>query len=215
LDFASFTQNKRDGDKTEVLAIAPFNLKYGVGPDTDLQLLVSPYVRAEARAGGVSSDAEGFGDVTLRLKHNFWGNDGGETAFAIMPFLTFPTADDDLGGSDSVEGGVILPLAVALSDSLGAGFMVQINALKDSNDDYAPEFVLSGTLAADLSERIGAYVELYGARFDDTGAKTAATFDFGFTYAVGPELQLDLGTNIGLNEDTDDLQVFAGLSRRW
>ena len=26
----------------------------------------------------------GFGDTTFRLKYNFWGNDGGKTAFALM-----------------------------------------------------------------------------------------------------------------------------------
>ena len=35
------------------------------------------------------------------------------TALALMPFVKFPTADDDLG-NEHVEGGLILPLSVEL-----------------------------------------------------------------------------------------------------
>lgn len=171
MDLVNFTRNEDGGVTTESLAVAPFNIKYGLSSDTDIQVVVAPYVREEQNSAGLKTREDGFGEVTVRLKHNFWGNDGGQTAFAVMPFITLPTADDDFGGSNSIEGGVILPLAVSLGDRLGAGFMAQVNALKDASDNYAPEFVLSGTLGADLTEQVGAYFELYGSRFDDAGEK--------------------------------------------
>lgn len=215
LDLVNFTRTKDSGVTTESLSITPFNLKYGLNNNTDIQLVVSPYVQVEADSPGATTSNSGFGEVTIRLKHNVWGNDGGTTAFAVMPFVTLPTADEEIGGGESVEGGIILPLAVTLTDSLQAGIMAQINALKDSEDHYSPEFVLSATLGAALTERIGAYVEVYGSRFDDAGERTQATFDAGVTYSPTDTLQFDLGANAGLNNHTDDIQVFLGMSRRW
>ena len=77
---------------------------------------------------------DGFGDDTqIRLKINLWGNDGpqpgfGDTALAIMPFVKFPTGSGDLT-NDHVEGGVILPLAVALPDEFGLGLMAEVDVV--------------------------------------------------------------------------------------
>lgn len=215
MDVANWTHNEDAGIVTDEFGVAPFNLKYGVGANTDIQLVVTPYVRSQVTGLGIDEDISGFGDLTIRLKHNIWGNDEGATALAIMPFVTLPTADKTLGGSGDIEGGVILPFALSVSDSIGAGLMVQVNALKDSNDGYSPEYVVSGTLGFDVMPQIGAYVELYASKFDDIGEKTQATFDLGMTYSPEDNLQLDAGANLGLNDDTDDMQLFVGVSRRW
>lgn len=215
LDFANWTTNEDAGVETETLAVAPFNFKYGFGANTDIQFVVEPYVQSNMTGLGLDESVSGFGEVTVRVKQNIWGNDGGSTALAVMPFVTFPTADDALGGGDDVAGGVIVPLAIEIGEGMGAGLMVQVNAMKDSSDDYAPELVLSGTFAIDLTEQFGAYVELYASKFDDIGEETLATFDAGMTFSPESNLQFDAGANVGLNEHTDDLQIFVGMSRRW
>ncbi len=61
----------------------------------------------------------------VRLKHNIWGNDGGTTAFAVMPFIKLPTNTlADL--NDDVEGGVIVPLAIDIGHGMGLGLMSEI-----------------------------------------------------------------------------------------
>lgn len=215
MDVANWTHSEDAGVKVDTVSVAPFNLKYGISNDTDIQFVIAPYTRSKVSGLGPDDTVDGFGDVTVRVKHNIWGNDGGSTAFAIMPFVTFPTAKDAFGGSGDVEGGVILPLSFSLSDTVGAGVMVQVNALKDSSDDYAAEYVVSGTVGFDVTDKIGAYVELYASKFDDIGQKTQATFDVGVTYSPEDELQFDAGANFGLNDNTDDVQVFVGVSRRW
>ena len=56
----------------------------------------------------------GIDDLTLRLKMNFWGNDAGDTAFALMPFVTLPTHGREFGDQRHVTGGLIAPLAFTL-----------------------------------------------------------------------------------------------------
>src|ERR1051325_4872813 len=58
------------------------------------------WVREENLDTHRADETTGVGDTTLRLKLNFWGNDGGKSAFGIIPFVTRPTASEDLGVED-------------------------------------------------------------------------------------------------------------------
>ena len=57
--------------------------------------------------------ASGFADFQTRLKVNLWGNDGGKTALAIMPFVKRPLPASGLRNGQT-EGGVILSPAIEL-----------------------------------------------------------------------------------------------------
>ena len=200
--------------RMETARIAPFNLKLGLTDRTDAQLLVDPYVRQILidDVSGVRRRAAGFGDVTVRIKHNLWGNDGGGTAFALMPFVTFPTSRQ----SHLATFGLIAPLAIRVTDRVGIGLMTEFDlAERSDGSGYAATFVNSATLSTDLSDRLGAYAELFTERSSDDGARWVVTADIGVTYAVTGDLQLDGGVNLGLTEAADDLEVFVGISRRF
>jgi hypothetical protein len=91
-DVVSYTRNRLDGVRTTEWAAAPFNLRYGVTPNSEVGIFVAPYihVREEPR-GGRAITTRGIGDTTLRMKYNFFGNDGGDTAFGIFADLRLPT----------------------------------------------------------------------------------------------------------------------------
>ena len=76
------------------------NLKVGVFNNTDFQLVLAPWQwrthRGQATTGTVEHHS-GFGDTTLRIKVNLIGNDGGFFALALIPFVTLPTSQDNLG----------------------------------------------------------------------------------------------------------------------
>ncbi len=69
----------------------------------------------------IPSRSRAQGDLTARLKINLWGDDGGTTAFGLLPYLKFPTSTDSLG-NNAVEGGLILPFAVNLPYDFGPEF---------------------------------------------------------------------------------------------
>ena len=97
----------------EAWSIAHMNFKIGLFNQLDAQLLLEPYNLVYEHEDGNRVTRRGFGDTTVRVKYNFWGNDGGRTAFAATPFVKFPTSQDGIGNR-AVEGGLILPLAVEL-----------------------------------------------------------------------------------------------------
>lgn len=187
----------------------PVNLKYGIGRDTDMQVVVAPYQRQTVvnRAGRTA--IVGFGDMTVRVKHNLWGNDGGATALAVMPFVTLPTARAGLG-ADGVEFGLIVPLSVKLSDGVDLGLMTEADGLRDGNR-YRVSFINSATLGFALTDRLGLYTELYTEHARDW----IVTGDAGVTFAVGESTQLDAGVNLGLTRAADDVGLFLGFSRRF
>lgn len=217
LDFAKWAADRNGPERTRTLTLAPVNLKLGIGRDTDVQLVFDGHIRerTEDRLTGARRTIDGAGDVTLRLKHNLWGNDGGSTAFALMPFVKLPTASNGLGNGH-VEGGIIAPLAVTITDGIDLGLMTEVDVVrKDDDSGYTAAFINSATVAFDLTEQLGLYTEIYSERSAERGAGFVATFDAGLTYAVGEDTQLDLGVNVGLTDAADDLELFVGLSRRF
>jgi hypothetical protein len=215
LDFANYTYDREHGVRTETLNVAPVNVKLGLTHDTDLQFIFDNYTRERVRAAGATTTTRDWGDLTLRLKHNFWGNDGGDTAFAAMPFVKIPLKLGD-AGNDLVEGGLILPLAVALPCGWGMGLMTEFDLLADATgNDRHLEWINTITFSRDLTERLGGYIEFVSVHSYENGTDWMAQIDLGFTYAINPDVQLDGGCNFGATREAPDVQPFLGLTLRY
>jgi Putative MetA-pathway of phenol degradation len=200
--------------KTTALSLANINLKFGLTSNIDLQTVIEPYteVRAHDRISGVREKVSGFGDITSRLKINFWGNDGGDTAFALMPFVKWPTNQHGLG-NNSVEGGLIVPLAMSLGGGWDMGVMTEFDLVRNEADNgYALDWVNSVTVSHDIAGKLGGYVELATVL---TRGRDLASFDCGLTYGVNRHLQLDTGLTLGLTRASADFLVFTGVSLRF
>lgn len=219
-DLATFTRdhNRIAGENTVTRAwnAGVVNLKAGLTSDIDVQLVLDGYVRERVtdRQAGSRETTDGFGDTTLRLKYNVWGNDSGADALAIMPFIKLPTNSNELG-NDSVEGGIILPYARDLGNGYGLGLMTQMDRVRDQEDrGYSTSFINTATIGVDLTEKLGSYYEIATERNSDLG-RWIVTFDLGLTYAVTDDLQLDAGMNLGLTDAADDFNPFIGFSYRY
>lgn len=202
---------------SESWGFAPVNLKVGLCNTVDLQLVLDTYghVRTEDRVASSVTKQQGFGDITTRLKVNFWGNDGGDTAFGAMPFVKFPTSQDNLG-NHSVEGGLILPLALKLGHGFDMGWMTEFDVVRNSaNNDYHAEFVNSVTIGHDIVGKLGGYVEFWSLVSRESGSQWQATVDVGLTYGLTDKVQIDCGANFGVTKSTPDLQLFTGISLRF
>jgi hypothetical protein len=129
-----------------------------------------------------------------------------------MPFVQFPTGDEDLGYADEVEGGVIVPFATPLPNEFSLGLMAELDVVRDEDDDgYELQFLHTASVGRDIVGDLGGYVEYIGV----AGAGDyAAALGAGVTYALGPDVQLDAGVIVGLNDAAEDLRVFTGLSFR-
>jgi len=208
MSFLSYTRNKNAGTTTESYSIAESNVKYGVSHNTDLQLVFTPYVSESTQTGGVKTTVEDASDLTVRVKYNLWGNDGGDTALALMPNVKIPTSTDVSNGE--WEGGVILPFGMAGGENWSLGLQAEISRVADTDSGgYDWDFSHTAVLGLDVTERVGAYLEYLGVAGDHA---YQPFFSGGLTYGVNERTQLDAGTMIGLTEAADDLTVFTGIT---
>jgi hypothetical protein len=217
MDLVSYTYDRSDSETLKALSVTPMNLKVGILNNVDLQFIVEPYnfERTKDRQTGDTMCVSGFGDITLRSKINLWGNDGGPTALSVMPFIKLPTAEHDLGNG-AVEGGVIFPFAMELPAEWKLGAQIEVDHLRDeSGSSYHQEFSNTVTVSHDIARKLGGYVELFNSVSNEDNSAWMATFDFGLTYALSRDVQLDAGMNIGLTDAADDFNPFIGLSMRY
>jgi len=218
LSYAYDRDNGLPGDtRVESVSIAPMNLKVGLCNRADLQLVLETYtsVRTHVRATRQVEKQRGFGDILVRVKGNMWGNDGGPTALALMPYVKLPTNQDDLG-NNSVEGGLIAPLAVELPRGWGMGLMTQFDYVRDEGArGHHPEFVNTITFGHHIVGDLDGYIEFFSAVSTERGSEWIGTVDAGFTYGLTDDIQLDAGINIGVTRSADDWNPFLGISWRF
>lgn len=213
MDFANFTHDRRGGTRSAEWGVAPFNLRIGVLNNLEAGIFVSPYVRrSETPRRGPRETHSGIGDVTLRGKVNFWGNDGGGTAFGLIADLTLPAATAGLGAGKT-EGAVFLPVAFELGAGWDGGAMTVAEFhSRGPGGGYRVVWTNTVTVGHEIMKDLGGYVELTSSAGDGTHA---ATFDVGVTWKLSTNVQLDCGAAIGISRAADDVEVFAGVSRRF
>ena len=203
--------------RVETVSIAPVNLKLGVCNNFDLQLILETYtsIRTHDVSAGTVEKNRGFGDVRVRAKWNAWGNDGGATALAIMPYVKLPTNQDNVG-NHSVEGGAIVPFAIELPAGWNVGLMTEIDVVRDSGGNGRhPEFLNSVTFSHDLLGSLAGYAEFFSAVSAESNSDWIGTVDVGLTYGLTEDIQLDAGVNVGVTRSADDINPFFGISWRF
>lgn len=218
LSFASFIDDRhnteRDATHTKILNIAPVNLRIGLSPSWEIQIVLDGFldVKTGNRPLGFRMRHRGFGDTTLRMKHNFWGNDAGESAFGVMSFVKLPTHSGRFG-ERFAEGGILFPYAGKLSEDTSFGTMVELDVVRNSGDDgYDLIAVGTMTVGRDLTGAMGGFVEL---ALETGVGKPSLGFNTGLTLAVNDNCQLDAGLSVGITRAAPDLGVFFGISQRF
>jgi Putative MetA-pathway of phenol degradation len=205
VEMASFT---RDGGEWTEYSLAEWNMKYGLTDRADLQLVMPLYTH-------VRSGDEGYGDTEIRLKYNLWGNDSGETAMALMPFVKIPTAGGSLG-NDAFEGGLIVPYSFSLPNDWSCAVMAEIDlAYEDTEDDYHLVGLVSATGSHAITENTAGFLEIVGIFSAESSDDTEAYFNTGFTWAMADNWQLDGGIRVGLTHASADLTPFLGISNKF
>ena len=197
------------------LNLAPINLKAGLLNNVDFQFVVAPWSWNKSDESGRAIEREkGLGSIAGRLKVNLWGNDGGRTAFAAMPFVAF-LGEAGVSGR-TTNFGVILPLAVDLGGDWGLGSMLQLESV-GQRDGLPRELLLisSVSIGRGIVGSLSGYAEFFSGYVVDNGDAWEATTDFGLTYGIGENVQLDAGVNVGLTRDAQDLNPFVGISARF
>ncbi|MEY4691802.1 MAG: hypothetical protein RIT19_2127 [Verrucomicrobiota bacterium] len=203
--------------RSESSKFASVNLKTGLLPSLDFHVIVDSYVRtrAEPPSPGVMSTGSGLGDITLRFKKNFWGNDSGSTAFGMIPFVKVPTAADGVGNG-AVEGGLLLPLAARLPGGFDLGVQTRLDCLRGTErpGHYLASYN-SVVLGHSIFGPLSGYVEFFTFHPFESGSDWQGLVDCGITWLLDENLQLDAGCNFGVTRSAPEYNPFLGISVRF
>jgi hypothetical protein len=212
-----FTHDRQDGAVSNTTLYGDLALRFGVTSTGEAELAFSPYVRTLEKDAGGSSRDTGHGDLTLSWRQSLRNPDGSGLSAAIQPFVTAPTANRGFGAG-GWQGGVTVPIAVALPGGFGLGFTPQIAAFQNADRSGAH---LNATGVLGLSHPLGELTlggELYvNYDADPSGHVTQKTFDVtgAWTPSALKETQFDVGLNAGLDRHAPDYEVYAGIAHRF
>jgi hypothetical protein len=219
-DFLVVTTSNAGGVTTRQVTAADPVLKVGLTSAVDFEVTLGGFnnLRSSDNATGTTLEhGRGYGDTVFTTKINLIGNDGGNVAFAVAPYIIAPTGARNITDGQ-VEGGVIAPLSLKLPQDFGLTLETEVDALADEN---GPGTHAAFTNIINVSHPVPglkdltAYAEFYSRITTEAHADDEYTFDVALAYLVDPNTQLDVGANFGLNRGAADTQVYSGIAHRF
>ena len=213
---ADWTLDRQGGDRTDTVLIGDTLVRIGLTDTIEAQVGWTPVGFVRERSGGVVDRATRVGDVTLGLKANFAHPDGSGLSIAAQPFVTLPAGRQPVGAGDW-GGGLVVPVTYDLSKTVNVQFVPEVDAAVNGSGrgrHFAASAVVG--LGVALNDKLTVEFEAQALRDADPGGKTwQDNAAVSFAYKAGDDLQFDIGGIAGLNRDAPDVELLAGVSRRF
>lgn len=213
---ADWSLQEQKGERDTSLVIGETTFKYGLDDRSDFEVDLTPWQRTSSRTGGIGEHASGIGDVTVAYKRQL-AAPGGNFQAAIMPFVKAPTAKRSLGNG-KWEGGMLVPIGFSIADSpFSIGLTPEIDWAADG-DGHGHHAAMAqvASIGWQASDKLNLSADVWGEwDWDPAGTNRQASADASVAYLVDDSLQLDGGANVGLNRQTPDIELYAGVSKRF
>jgi len=205
---ADWTLQDGSGERDTSVVLGETTVKYGVTDSADVEIDVTMWQRA--------GHAHGIGDVSFIYKQRLTAPDA-PVQVAARPFVKAPTAKHSLGNG-KWEAGLLVPIAYSIPKTpLSIGLTPEIDWAADADGHghhVAMEQVASLGWAA--TDKFNVSAELWRQwDWDPAGTTHEASADGAVAYLVSNDVQLDAGANWGLNRSTPDVELYAGVSKRF
>lgn len=206
---AFFTQDEDEGFKTEAIGYNTTLVRYGLLDNLELRLGLD-FVETRFSNDGNEFDNKlsGFTPMLLGVKVGIAEENGVLPKIGLLGHLRLPLT----AGSDYKPETTGADFRFSFAHTLSEKSSLSYNLGAQWGDD-SPEIAYIYTLVYgySITNKLGAYVELYGDLPENNSANHL--WDAGFTYLLKPNFQLDATIGSGLNTN-QDLLVSAGVSFR-
>lgn len=212
-DLIRLIKEKSDLHNTSTVLINQANIKLGITGSTAIQVGFQTYGWQNEKeiATGSSLKSNGIGDVTLRVKQNIIGNNNGNFALALLPYVKLPTSKYD--DESRFEGGLIVPMSYKLPGEWKLGWQVEVDRLKDlDHQAMHTELLQTLTISHPLSKGIDGIAETYYT-YDFKAHQLSNYVNAAIQIEVAKDFKLDAGVNYAIQE-TAAKHYFVGASYR-
>ncbi|MBC6700522.1 transporter [Hymenobacter puniceus] len=198
--------NSKPGQETRsrTLRLNAFAIRAGLTDHTEVQVFVDPYtVEKQWAPGEPMARSAGFGDVAVRVKHNFIGDDD-ETeplVVAAIGFVRLPTGGSE--GAGGFEYGILVPATYNFQhewhlSAQAASFLSYDRDAKQHAVELAPSFAVDHG----FNDWLAAFAEFSTRRNLKTRQWTSA-INVGPIFHVSERVQLDFGRRFALSSSAD------------
>lgn len=218
LSLADWTRDSDAGVRTDTLLLGDALARIGVGRSTEVQLGWTPFgtERVRERSAGTTIRQSRVGDVTLGVRRNLSHPDGSGFSAALQPFVSLPVGRSPIGAGDW-GAGLIVPLTYELGDSLQLEFVPEADAAVDE-DGKGRHFAANavGGVGYRITKAVTLELELQATRDNDPSGHTTAWLGAAsLAWQAGDDLQLDVQANAGLGRDSPEVELLAGIAKRF
>ena len=214
------TENKDESDTRIKSDQFPNTLiRLGVIPNGEVRLGYNGYTwQSDRPKNDASSTSSGSGDANVGIKYRFLEASGWLPESAFLAQLSLPVGADSFT-SHRADPSFLFAFSHPLTDflsfsyNLGTAWQTEQDA---SSGLYAQSlFKYTANLGLSLTDRLGAFVEVYGDIAINPSNTPANAFDGGFTYLILDNLQFDVSGGAGISEAADDWFVGSGFTYRF
>lgn len=216
------TEDDEHGEDFEGDSLPETLIRYGLCEKLELRLGHSghSWEEVEFDNGAPSEEVEGWGDAEIGFKYDLWDEipECWIPDAALLMHLSLPTGAEG-HSSERADPSVRFNFTHTLAEDLSISYNLgaEWETLEDARgeEDTLSTFIWTVSVGKSLTDRLGAFVEIYGdAPLSAEGGATSS-LDGGFTYLLTDNLQIDILAGAGLSERADDWFIGSGVSYRF
>lgn len=213
---ADWARDAGDDGVEKTLLLGDLLARIGLTETSEVQLGLTGYGRVSERDETGIARSHRVGDALIAFRQNLSNPDGSGFSAAIEPLVTLPVGRRPVGAG-TWSAGLIVPVDYEFNDVVQLQLSPEVDAAADE-DGAGRHLAWGGVVGLDvhLTETAEVDVEIQAVRDHDPGGRNTLLLA-GVAAAWQPreDWQLDVGSAFGLNADSPDVRVYAGIVRRF
>jgi hypothetical protein len=218
----SYTHTEEGGTRVRTVTLPGTLIRIGILERVEARVGFAGWQRAQTRVQGSRFTDAGIGDLEIGAKLRLVAEGKGWPQLAILVSTTLPTGQMGLS-SERADPTILLAGSNTISDRMSLGYNVGAQwTTADVGGILGGVPVLetvvhtpySLAIGLTLANRVGAFVEAFGALDLDENGTNPVSVAGGVTFLLRKNLQLDLSGGFGINEAADDWFVAGGVALR-
>ncbi len=200
-----------EGSESRTLEYPGTLVRIGLGKRLELRLGTKGFISEFA-----GNETTGYGDSEIGTKIYLWQESGWRPEAALLASVSVPTGNSAFSTRHADPSfrfafSHTLTETVSLAYNVGAAWET-VSTSSGSATLSDLEYTLAAGFA--ITDRVGAFVELFGGTPLSSGGGTVVSFDGGITYLLRPNIQFDVALGAGITNDAPNWFLTAGVSFR-
>ncbi len=211
--FDDLSIQHRSGITTSINDVGGMLAKVGLTDHLDVEAGVNLFQSEREHGTSMTRTQTGIGDLFLHVKY---GMESGRFGLAFDPYVKLPVANDT-AGNGKLEGGLAMPMEVDLGSGWLLGDTLQADALANASGS-GMHANMSDALGVgkSITDSLTVGAELWtDENFDPAGTSIQYSAGLELADLLNNDTQIDCGFTFGLDRQTPDFEIYAGISERF